>query len=353
MPLSEAQRKQISELWSNGTSIAGICRRFKCSRETARLWARRGQQHNRTFADAPRSGRPKSLQQSQRSKARRMARGGRSVPHITKTINKQRQQPVSKGSVRRALKDSKSPLRWVPLTRGRQLSPVNIEKRLVFCNKHLRSQCKAWLYGDSKFYYMYKDQAGNVRWRWCNAEDQQQVLKAGSPTVLHFYGFVGKAFKSPLYFVPPTPPASSKARKGRSAFASKHFIGMLSKIKQQLQQAGKFGPRRPIVLDHARQHTSRTSKAAIARLQLPLVEDFPPQSWDLNIIENVWGVLDGKLSAMGGRPPTTSYGWRRRVTRAWDAIDQATINKLVDAVPNRVAGVAEQQGQWLCKKGMK
>jgi hypothetical protein len=83
------------------------------------------------------------------------------------------------------------------------------------------------------------------------------------------------------------------------------------------------------------------------------MQGFPAQSWDLNIIENVWGVLDGKLSAMPGPRPTTPYGWRRRVMRAWASIDQATINKLVDDVPRRVARVVAEKGEWLFKKGTK
>jgi hypothetical protein len=209
------------------------------------------------------------------------------------------------------------------------------------------------VYGDSKFYYMYEDQAGKVHYKWCNLTDQQQVLSSGDPIVLHFYGFVSKGFKSPLYFVAPTPPARSKARKGRESFASKHFIAMLPRVKSDLVKGGKYSRRNPIVLDHAKQHTSKASRAAMDQLDLTRMQDFPAQSWDLNIIENVWGVLDGKLSAMRGPKPTTPYGWRRRVDRAWASIDQATINKLVDDVPCRMARVVQEEGEWLFTKGTK
>lgn len=353
MKLSVAQRKQIAELYKDKVPIATIADRFKCSPSTASKWAHRGQQPNASFEDAPRSGRPKTLQQPERSKARRMALSNKTVTQIKRSINKQRQQPVSSGPVRRALIDSKNPLRWVPVNRGRKLSAVNKSDRLAFCVKHRRSQCKAWLYGDSKFYYMYKDGAGKVHCRWHNVQQQAEVINTGDPIVTHFYGFVGKDFKSPLYFVAPTPAARSKARKGPEAYASKHFIAMLPKVKRDLVKKGKHSRRHPIMLDHARQHSSRASRAAISGLALHLIEDFPAQSWDINIIENVWGVLDSKLAAMGGRLPTTPYGWRMRVKRAWDSISQSTINKLVADVPNRMARVVQQQGAWLYKKGGK
>lgn len=353
MTLSESQRKEIARSYRKGDSIAVIARRFRCSRGTAKKWAERGEQAHPTFTHAHRTGRPKSLQQSERSRARRMARSDRTVPQITSSINKQRQQPVSKSAVRRALIASKSPLQWVPVHRGRKLSAKNKEKRLLFCKKHKHAQWGAKVYGDSKFYYMYKDRAGKVHYKWCNLKDQHEVPTSGDPIVLHFYGFVSKGFKSPLYFVAPTPYARSHARKRREAFASRHFIAMLPGVKPDLIKGAKYSKRNPIVLDHAKQHTSKASKAAMDKLELTLMQDFPAQCWDLNIIENVWGVLDGKLSAMPGPRPTTPYGWRRRVERAWAAIDKATINKLVDDVPRRVARVVKEQGEWLFKKGTK
>ena len=353
MKLSEAQRQLIAELYKQKVSINSIAARVNCSPKTASKWAHRGQEPNPSFADAARSGRPKTLQQSERSKARRMASHNKTVGQITSSINKQRQQPTSSHPVRQALTNSRSPLLWAPVNRGRVLSPVNKSNGLAFCKRHKRSQRGAWVYGDSKFYYMYKDGAGKVHCRWRTLQQQAAVVNTGDPIVMHFYGFVGKNYKSDLYFVAPTPAARSKARKGREAFASKHFISLLPKVKRDLVKGGKYSRRNPIVLDHAKQHSSRMSQAAISHLQLHLVENFPAQSWDINIIENVWGVLDSKLAAMGGRLPTTPYGWRIRVKRAWDSISQSTINKLVADVPNRMARVVQQQGAWLYKKGTK
>jgi hypothetical protein len=244
----------------------------------------------------------------------------------------------------------KDPLKWVPVNRGRVLSDKNKAARVEFCERYKNAQRGSWVYGDSKLYFMYKDGAGKLKWRWSNSSQQQEKLTAGAPVVLHFYGFVSKGYKSPLYFVPPTPPAGSKAHKAKEAFASKHFIAMLPAVKRDLVKKKHWGPRHPFILDHARQHSSKASTAAMHDLQLQLVEGFPAQCWDINIIENVWGVLDSKLTAMGGRVPTTPDGWRRRVQRAWGLIDQASIDKLVSAVPDRMAQIVQQQGSWLFRK---
>jgi hypothetical protein len=282
-----------------------------------------------------------------------MALAGKTAQQIAAKLSKNRHQPVSAATVARTLAAGKDPLLWVPVNRGRVLSQKNKGLRAKFCADSKRKQCGAWVYGDSKFYYMYKDGAGRVRWKWQNLKEMHTVLSSGSPVVLHFYGFVAKGYKSKLYFVPPTAAAGSKARKGRESYASKHFIELLPKVKRDLQRGNKCDARHPLVLDHARQHTAAASKAAIQALQLQLVDDFPAQSWDINIIENVWGVLDGKLKAMPGPFPRCPDGWRKRVKRAWDSIDQATIDKLVDAVPDRMAAIEEQGGEWLFRKRSK
>jgi hypothetical protein len=104
------------------------------------------------------------------------------------------------------------------------------------------------------------------------------------------------------------------------------------------------------VLDHAKQHTSKESNAALETMGVHLLEDFPPQSWDLNIIENCWGIVENKLNGMAGRSPTTSLGWRRRIQSAWQSIQQSTIDRLVDSLDERVQVITEQQGEWLCAK---
>jgi transposase len=348
--LTVIQRQEIARLYSKGVSFTTISKRFGVTPKTASNWANRGEDSSETFEDAPRSGRPSTLTKAEHSCARRMALAGKTAQQVAGRLSKNRQQPVSAATVVRTLAAGKDPLLWVPVNRGRVLSQKNKGLRAKFCADSKRKQCGAWVYGDSKFYYMYKDGAGRVRWKWQNMKEMQTVLSSGSPVVLHFYGFVAKGYKSKLYFVAPTAPAGSKARKGRESYASKHFIELLPKVKRDLQRGNKYGARHPLVLDRAKQHVSAASKAAIQAVQLHLVDDFPAQSWDINIIENVWGVVDGKLKAMGGPFPRCPDGWRRRVKRAWDDIDQATIDKLIDAVPDRMASIEQQEGEWLFRK---
>lgn len=351
--LTPAERRLCAKLYAENWSIKDIGIRLDCDRKTVREWLNRAQNSSETFEDLPRSGRSSTLSAADHAAARRMALAGKTATKVAASLSKKKKQPVSVATVIRTLATGKDPLLWVPVNRGRVLSAKNKGLRAKFCAASKRKQCGSWVYGDSKFYYMYKDGAGRLRWKWQNLQQMQSVISSGSPVVLHFYGFVAKGYKSKLYFVPPTAPAGSKARKHKEAYASKHFIELLPKVKRDLQKGGKDNARHPVVLDRAKQHTSDASKAAVQAQQLHLVKGFPAQSWDINIIENVWGVLDGKLKAMGGPFPRGPAGWCRRVKRAWDDIDQATIDKLIKAVPKRMAAIEQREGEWLFRKRSK
>jgi hypothetical protein len=77
--------------------------------------------------------------------------------------------------------------------------------------------------------------------------------------------------------------------------AARTLFRVAKKMKTQLEKVGRADPRHPIILDHATQHTAANSRKAMKELGLTVKGGFPAQGWDINIIENVWGVLETKL----------------------------------------------------------
>jgi hypothetical protein len=243
--------------------------------------------------------------------------------------------------------DSKVALQWAPVNRGRTLSAENKEYRFEWGQDHLNAQTGSWLFCDSKLLFCYRDGDSNNRYCWQQPGQQQPQRPRGDPVVMHVFAVVGKGLKSPLVYTAPSAPKGSKQRKSKENFASKHWIAVAKQLHKTIKAAGKNSRRHPIVLDYAKPHRSKTSAPANEAMGLHLMEGFPAQSWDLNIIENVWGVLDTKLKGLTGRKPRTPDGWRRRINKAWDSIDQSTIDLLVAQVRGRIAAVVEKKGEWL------
>ena len=103
-----------------------------------------------------------------------------------------------------------------------------------------------------------------------------------------------------------------------------------------------------LIRDHATQHSSAESQALLQLVGVMVMVDFPAQGWDLNIIENVWGVFVGKLV---GKHAHTTDGVIKAIRQAWAEVPMEAINKLVASVPSRMQQVVEKGGHGGCPRG--
>jgi hypothetical protein len=162
-------------------------------------------------------------------------------------------------------------------------------------------------------------------------------------SVIHFYAACGQGFKTRLLFTNTTPPAKSKKQKGPAftavAFMQQVLRPMVAALARQL------GRRRyMVVLDHARQHTAKSTQKLIAELGVPILEHFPAQSWDIKIIECAWAQL---ANWFAGRRPRTAAGGRAVAQECWDEVGQGTNEKLSASVKDRMNKIVEGEGAWL------
>lgn len=317
---------------------------------TVERWIREGAKAKPNFSDKHRSGRPKLLSASARGSVKRSANRDKTVADITTQYNKASAVPVSQATIWRTVAAGRNPLEWQRVNRGVALSQRNKEKRVAFCNSNLRAHVSRWVFVDGKFFYLYKTKHGYCQWSWAKPGSKGAPRAAGKPWVFFVYAAVAKDHKSQLYFVPPSPEVGSRARRSKNSFKGKDFRAMLQKmlpeVKGWYQGKGNFW----VILDHASQHTSAKSKAACVQLGVPLGEGYPAQSWDINVIENVWGVLTAK---MVGKRGNNSDTWRKAIKAAWGEVEQATIDKLVASVPARMQRILDGDGNWIKQKGAK
>lgn len=342
--LTPGQREQIAKEFAAGHSCRLLARRHKLSRPTILRWAKEAQTAVPNFSDKARSGRPKVLSSLARSSVKRAARNDQTVVQITKRVNKGRAQPVSISTVRRIVSAGRDPLAWQPVNRGKKLSEKNKEIRITFCKANLKAHVSKWVFIDGKYFYLYKTKHGFVQWSWQKPGKEAPVRPGSSPWLFFVYAAIAKRHKSMLYFVKPSPEVGTKERRSDEAFKGCHFRAMmellLPEAKVWFQGKGNFS----IILDHASQHTSKASKAALVTMGAPLREGYPAQSFDINAIETVWGVFNNKL--LGAHARTTS-GWRRALEQAWDEVDQSTIDKLIARVPTRMQQILDANGEWI------
>jgi len=288
-----------------------------------------------------------------KARIRRLAKSGCSSRVIASKVSNKDGVSITHTSVCKLLHSGRKPLQWLKVANKRVLGLANKAARIKFCFKwkaRRSSTFDNWVFLDAKDLYCYKYSHGMLEFAWCDPGSKAPSnlgAKAVAPWVFRFYGAVGKNFKSKLYFVPPSPEPNTKQKRQPDSFRSPHFIEMMTQLHEEIK-ASTHGKRKggyKLIMDHARQHFSKASKEAMGKLGVDVVQGYPPQSWDLNIIENVWGVLQNRMRGNNAR---TGDGWRKRIKEAWASISLATVNALHQGFQERLELVYEEDGDWCC-----
>ena len=337
--LSQATRQQCRDLYKAGMQISKISKELRVSLSSASRHAHA----TGSVANKPKPGRPGKLSPQQLRVVRRLTKDGHSTVYIADRLASRHGVDVDWTTVGRVLKKGKKPLLWLPVIKGRRLSPANMVKRVAFCLRRPKPNWHKIIFIDSKYLYVYRDQAKGYLFKWQDPKNREVVPQHSNPFVFHMYAAVGEDFKSSLHFVPPTRGEGVEDANGKTTFKSQHFLGAVEKLQHEIEEgfAGRDGYK--VVLDHARQHTSQESTKGMASLKLPLLEGFPPQSWDLNAIEICWAWMDNNLR---GHNPRTWDGWQKAIIKAWDEVQLSSINKLVKRMPGQVKKILAKDGQW-------
>ena len=72
--------------------------------------------------------------------------------------------------------------------------------------------------------------------------------------------------------------------------------------------------------------------------------DWPANSPDLNIIENMWGLLSREVYS-GGRQFSNVDELKADIVQKWDSIDQSVIHNLYDTLPHRIFNLINKNGK--------
>ncbi|KAF0727040.1 hypothetical protein Ae201684P_015816 [Aphanomyces euteiches] len=105
----------------------------------------------------------------------------------------------------------------------------------------------------------------------------------------------------------------------------------------------KMAPMMPVFQqDGASIHTTGVTKAFLQDQRLSVME-WPAKSPDLNIIENVWGLLARSVYE-DGRQFDSRASLIQQIQKCWDQIGMSYLQRLVDDMPTRIAEVILKKG---------
>ena len=332
-----------------GQTKAFIMEELCLGRAAVDRWAAEAQKRRPNVLDMSRSGRPCKFSKEVNAKVRRAGLSGRSPGEVSMSLKDKGAADISQSSVRSLWLSGRKPIMYCPVRKSKVLREPNVAARLAFVQNYKPTPRHPWAFTDGKQCSLHRLGNGDLKWRWQRVDKPAYAAHGALVARFFFYAVVGKDLKSQLFFTAPSPQKGSGWPTGDRAFNSSDYIGLLKAFERTLVRWRPQGGY-DLIRDRASQHTSAASTRALAGLNLSILEAFPAQSWDINIIENVWAQL---ALQMKGHRATTADGFRRVITQAWSRISQGTVNKIVADVPKRLKKIASLKGKWIddCKKG--
>lgn len=320
--LNEFEKGQITGLRQSGTKPSEIAYKIKRSRKVVynylKLGSKYGQRH--------RSGRKRTISCRDFRMILRLSSSGM---YSTNQIKGKLGLPQHRVTIWRYVR--KIPyLRYRKRLRKLKMTSIQIKNRLDFAKNHM-SWTHEWnkiIFSDEKKFNLDGPDGFQYYWHDLRREPQyfsKRVQGGGSVMVWAACASNGKTV---LVFLNGSMDSTVYQKiLENSLLPVGTSIGGENWIFQQ---------------DNAKPHTSKSSKNWFETQKVKLLE-WPSNSPDLNIMENIWGILVRRVF-VNGRQFSTVKQLKDEIINAWDSITVEDIQNLVNSMPNRIFSLIKTKG---------
>jgi transposase len=333
--LTPDQRLEVTTtLRRSKRRITAVAREAGVSRNTIRTWVGRRAAGDSTLVDKPRAGRPPLLDSDIKHYIRRLADKKMVVKEIQARVEAVKGIVVSYSTVRRCLTGGKNPRHYKTVKLQYTISRNNAAKRTSFCVQHEKTDKRSWISLDAALFRYDYSTGPAVKCCWMSRDKPVIKYKAQHSSYVLVYAAVSMHGVSPLVEV-----ASSHKRV--VVPCSEDFQHAMERLNEWARSLPRHRANYRFVMDNAKCHTSASSKEFLADAGIQLVPEWPAQSPDLNIIENLWSILRTKVE----RATTKDFDqFKRNLHAAWQTIDPVVVSRLYDSWNGRMSRVVESLG---------
>lgn len=247
---------------------------------------------------------------------------------------------VSVQTVRRQLKRLR--IKCKAPNNKRKLSATHRLKRLRFARKfHGIGISMTTLFTDST--YVKLNEISGKR-RWVLEEEDNDVMYDKNCMQLHFYG--GICARGRTQLLPATGTTGLRPyMKGKRGVGADEYIDRI--LPALLSEGNRFYPSGVwrFMQDGARAHTAKKTKTKLkAEAEHQWIQDWPPNSADVNPIEHMWKLVKDRLR---GKTFESVEEFMAEAMIAWHTIPQAMVRKLVGSFGRRCRACVQAEGGYI------
>ena len=303
------------------TDVKTIAKRVGCHAWTVykrlREWKKEGR-----ITEKPRSGRPRKLDGNDRRRLHQLAVRNPLASNtlLASRLQEAGSQSVSRWTVGRALVQmqvTRKKPQYKPL-----LTQRHRDLRVAWCQANKDRDFTRVVFTDESKMQFYS----NIRKRLCKTRATPICEKQKFGPAVMLWGGVSLRGQTPL--------ATVVGNINSDAYIKILSENLIPSIKQVYPEGFVLQQ------DNAPCHVSKKTKAFLISEGVELME-WPPNSPDLNVIENVWGLMKIRLSAV---ERTTVKDWKDRIQQTWKDLSFDYMKSLIDSMPKRIQQVLDREG---------
>jgi transposase len=330
----ESRRLSEEERWlviflstEEHRSPTAIARRLQISRPT--VYNVLDKYHETgTTKDRAGRGRKRKISAADEKKIIKKAKKGQDATEIARDYERETKIKVDRTTIGRIIKDHK--LKWLTIEQVEELSEENKAKRLAYARAMMQHNWFRVLFSDEKTFYL----GATKTHAYQEPGKRKKYPKKRYPPKLNVWAGCGAHMKTKLYF-----------------FAENMNTPLYQKVIQARLREDRitFSPDCPTTLpqkyefvqDNPRWHKAKKTMEILEELVPSTIIDHPPQSPDLNIMEDLWSYLACKVTAANIK---TFQGLKQKLTLEWEKLPWSYIRKSVRSMKSRLVECVELEG---------
>ena len=279
-----------------------------------------------SLKNLPGQGRKRKLTWELGKRVKKKAKRKKSATKIAQEIHDEVAGGISETTVRRYLKEAGK--RYLVMEEVEELNADQEKRRLNFAQAYMKYDWKYALFVDEKTWEL----KSPLHKCWQDPGHRVTKSKKRHPPKIHCWGGIGIHFKTKLHFF-------------KQNLNSKLLCQIL---KKRLPPDYKYdlSPKQHrkwiLVQDNDPKHKSKQTTELLDKIAPNRIQDWPANSPDFNIIEDVWSTLQ---SAIQYKNIKSLDALKRNLTKAWESLDMNAIQRSVESLPNRFQQCIEKNGK--------